>query len=277
MRYVYFLLVMSLLLVPAAYGDPAVAEGTDIAGLIRQLGDDVPKVREQATVKLRQLGRAALAALAEAQNDSDPEVVARAQLLTRQIDEDLHPRPRPLLQDRISPAGLRLNRIAPGGNAVVRVQAMRVGTSRSVSMTRSPDGGTVKETVVKENGQEIKIREAADGITLTTTKTADGKEISTVVKAKDKDALKKDNPEAYALYERQTNAAMPARVGQLDVDRRMLEMEAQTRVEVERALADAERRVAEHQLLIEAQQRLIERRVREERQRLDEQRKQQEQ
>src|SRR5258706_7958935 len=137
MRYLYLLLVMSLLMVPSAFGDPAVAEGTDIAGLIRQLGDDVPKVREQATVRLRQLGRAALGALAEAQNDSDPEIVARAQLLTRQIDEDLHPRPRPLLQDRFTASGLRLNRIGPGaaGNAGVRGQAMRGGASRSGSMT----------------------------------------------------------------------------------------------------------------------------------------------
>src|SRR5258706_4585922 len=262
MRYLYFLLVMSLLMVPNAFGDPAVAaEGTDIAALIRQLGDDVPKVREQATVKLRQLGRAALGALAEAQNDSDPEVVARAQLLTRQIDEDLHPRPRPLLQDRFTASGLRLNRIGPGaaGNAVVRVQAMRVGSSRSVSMTRSPDGATVKETVVKENGEEIKIREAADGVTVRTTKTAGGKDISTVIKAKDKEALKKDEPEAYALYERHTNAAaMPARVGQLNIDGLL---DAQARVEVERARADAERRLVGHERLIEAQQRLIEQRV----------------
>ena len=52
---------------------PAVAN-RDIPALIKQLGDDSPKVRDQASEKLRHLGKDALPALSEALKSEDPEV-----------------------------------------------------------------------------------------------------------------------------------------------------------------------------------------------------------
>jgi len=78
---------------PTPPADPAPAKA-DIPALIKQLGDDSPKVRDQASEKLRHLGADAIPALTEAEKSDDAEVVSRSQSIQRQIDEDLHPKPK---------------------------------------------------------------------------------------------------------------------------------------------------------------------------------------
>jgi len=73
-----------------------------VAALIRQMGDDSYKRREQATDALRKMGDAATDQLRAAASDSDPEIAVRARMLLRELD----PQPR-RKQDR-SPARLEL-------------------------------------------------------------------------------------------------------------------------------------------------------------------------
>src|SRR5436190_19178707 len=91
--------IASILLAPLSFADPTPADPAptkaDIPALIKQLGDDSPKVRDQASEKLRHLGADAIPALTEAEKSDDAEVVSRSQSIQRQIDEDLHPKPKP--------------------------------------------------------------------------------------------------------------------------------------------------------------------------------------
>src|SRR5829696_8978624 len=134
------LLATLFLLAPLAQAaDPAEKPSKDdIPTLIKQLGDDNPKLRDQASQQLRKVGKDALPALTEATKSDDPEVVSRAQSVTRQIDEDLHPKPKPTLE-----GGTR-RFIAPG-----IVGGKFVG-GKTVSV-RTTNGVIIKETTTTEN------------------------------------------------------------------------------------------------------------------------------
>src|SRR5689334_1029345 len=63
--------IASILLAPLSFADPnpptePAPTKADIPALIKQLGDDSPKVRDQASEKLRHLGADAIPALTEA-------------------------------------------------------------------------------------------------------------------------------------------------------------------------------------------------------------------
>ena len=88
MRKLLPLFLFSALLAPVVLAEPVVGEG-DVPALIKHLGNDDPKLREEASQTLHRMGKAVLPALTEATNNSDPEVVSRAQTIIRQIDEDL--------------------------------------------------------------------------------------------------------------------------------------------------------------------------------------------
>jgi hypothetical protein len=220
MKHAFALILTALLIAPPAraaddaadvdaagktVAPAAAAAGEDIPALIKQLGDDSPKVRDEAGAKLRKLGKEALPALADAAKSGDPEVVARSQAVSALIDQDLHPKP------AATPRGFEGNRIRLGGNAVaggngnvqifVSSATVRTNSNKRVSV-KTTNGVTVKETTVTEDGKTVKIVEDAEGIAVTTTEKKDGKESSETVKAKDKDALKKDNPKAFELFEK---------------------------------------------------------------------------
>src|SRR4051794_5080066 len=73
---------------------PATQPSADVAALIQQLGDDNYQVRQRAYFQLRDMGKAALPALREAEKSKDVEVHERAgdllaELETPQIPRDL--------------------------------------------------------------------------------------------------------------------------------------------------------------------------------------------
>jgi sRNA-binding protein len=146
--------------------DPAVA------ALVKQLGDADPSVRETATKKLKEIGRPALPALREAARSDDPEVKARA---TKLVDSAQKRVPAPAPRD----AGF--------------------GQGHSVSV--SIDNG-VRTTVVDSEGYRVRTRQDADGITMDVTGVEDGKPVTETYKAKDADEMKREYPEAFALYEK---------------------------------------------------------------------------
>ena len=112
-----------------------------------------------------------MAALGEARNSSDPEIVSRAQTLVRQIDEDLHPKP---VQREVDPAQsailrrMQLQRMQALQQAqgVQRIQAARIESRRSVSIKHNADGETIKDITVTEAGRTVRIHESPDGIAM---------------------------------------------------------------------------------------------------------------
>lgn len=146
-----------------------------VLALIEKLGDGDPTVREEATKKLQEMGKAVLANLQEAAQSDDPEVRSRARGLIRKAER------------RLPPA-------APARDA-------RFGRS-SVRMSSTNGERTVD---ADDNGYRVKIRQGPAGIKLDVTGVEDGKEVTESYSAKDADELKKENPEAFALYDKYNN------------------------------------------------------------------------
>jgi hypothetical protein len=198
MRLRPFLLAASFLIVAApgaarAADAPATAPATQpvdpkLRALIDQLGDADPAAREAATKAIHDLGRAALPALTDAAATDDPEVRSRVRRLIRQAER------------RLPPA-------APPRTPMF--------ASHSVSVSVGNGRRTVD---VNDNGYRIKIRQDAAGIALDVTGLEDGKEVTESYAAKDADQLKRENPEAFALYDKYNaggngNAAVHFRFG----------------------------------------------------------------
>ena len=146
-----------------------------VLALIEKLGDGDPAVREEATKKLQEMGKAVLPSLAAAAQSDDPEVRSRARGLIRKAER------------RLPPA-------APARDA-------RFGRS-SVRMSSTNGERTVN---ADDNGYRVKIRQGPAGIKLDVTGVEDGKEVTESYSAKDADELKKENPEAFALYDKYNN------------------------------------------------------------------------
>jgi hypothetical protein len=153
---------------------PAVVDPA-VPALIDQLGDADPAVREAASNKLMDLGKAALPALRQAAGSDNPEIQMRVHTLIRKAER------------RLPPA-------APARDGNGHRNSVRV------SMT---DGQ--KTVDVDDNGYKIKIRQGTEGIVMDVTGVEDGKPVTETYKAKDADDLKKQNPEAFALYEKYNN------------------------------------------------------------------------
>lgn len=283
------LLAVLIVAAPITFAEDGPANPNDIPGLIKQLGDDSPKVREAASEQLRRLGDAALPALTEAQKSEDPEVVNRAQTIARQIGEDRQ-RGRATRTEPVSPFGLPGGVGGGGGGnfaggGIGRIQVNGGGgVSKTVSVSRAADGSVTRVTTVKEDGQRVTIREGGDGITVTTTKIVDGKDVEETVRAKDKEELKKEHPETFDLFERHTRQTVRVRggvaggveIGRLDdaergqieaavrQSRKLMEEELRRagaaagvdprgQVELEHALNQARATAAEHRRLVEEQ------------------------
>jgi hypothetical protein len=173
---------------PAAAGqkegksDAGEVSADEINALIAQLGADDYAKREQASKRLKAIGKPALAGLKAATSSEDVEVAARARVLVERIS--VRPLPEPV------PGGVR---------GLVRQTRMRV--------TPGEAGGRVID--VSEGGRDVLIREGPEGITMTVAGLVDGQPGSEEYTAATAEQLKEDNPEAYALYQRWTGAAGP--------------------------------------------------------------------
>jgi hypothetical protein len=152
----------------ASVVDPGVRE------LVDQLGHPDAKVREQATAKLKSMGKAVLSALQQAAESDDPEVKARARALVRHAER------------RLPPAAPR------NGGAW--------GRGHAVSVSVAPGRKVID---VEENGRKIQITQRDDGsIEMAVTGVDEaGKEVTETYQAKDAEELKRDHPEAHALYD----------------------------------------------------------------------------
>lgn len=150
--------------------DPQPAD--DLSELIEQLGDTDPKVREAASRRLEDMGKRVLPALQEAKDTDDPEIRARVRALIRKAER------------RLPPA-------APVRNGI--------GHRTSVRVSQVNGEHTVD---VDDNGYRIKIRQGTNGIVMDVTGAEDGKDVTETYKAKDADSLKRENPEAFALYDK---------------------------------------------------------------------------
>lgn len=149
---------------------PTTAPTAEIAALIVQLGDSDFHVRQRAAEHLKEIGKPALPALRQALSAADPEIQMRAQEL---IDSIVHP---PL----------------PGTGSD------RGHFRRTVRVTIINGAQTIDAT---EGNRTVHIEQDADGIRMRVSGKVDGKESSEDFKAANADDLKKNHPDAYALYE----------------------------------------------------------------------------
>lgn len=153
---------------------PVRAQGTkdSIDALIVQLGSGDFKKREEASRKLKEMGKAALPALKEALSSDDPEIASRAGAIIK----------------RIETPGL------PGGPVNLDIRAMRVRTSMV-------NGRRVLDVV--EQNREFRIEVGPDGsISMSVTGMLDGQQVTQEIAAATSEQLKNENPEAYKLFER---------------------------------------------------------------------------
>jgi hypothetical protein len=146
----------------------------DVPALIRQLGDPDFRKREAATARLKELGKAAAPALREALGGGDPEVCARAESLLRQLE-----RPR-------IPAGW--------------FGQFNFGLRRESNFAGS------RTIEVEQPGRRLTIREGPGGIELNVRGNDDGHDVNVTVRARDLDELRRQDPDAYELYERVAGA-----------------------------------------------------------------------
>jgi hypothetical protein len=183
------LLALSLVIAGAVIAPPARAadaSAAEIQALIDQLGNDDYKTRDAAAMKLKAIGMPALPALREALNSPDAEVVTRAQNLIKRIEVRPVPGPDP-----------------HGPNGGVHASRIRLSVQ---------DGNRVFD--VTDSGRDVRIvQEPGGGITMSVTGLVDGKRVTEEYSAADAEELKRENPEAFALYEQWTGGAMGLRFG----------------------------------------------------------------
>lgn len=153
---------------------PVDGRNDDIASLVRQLGDADFRVREEATRRLRAIGKPAMPALREALAGDDPEVCSRADSLLRQIEKP-----------RI-PQGWFRNL-----NGWRRRDMLRNGT---------------RIIEVIERDRRAQVVEGPGGIEITVTGIDDGQSVHVTLRARDADDLRRQDADAYAVYERVAGA-----------------------------------------------------------------------
>ena len=171
MRAVNWLILLLLGLVAAG---PATAPAPkDIDVLIAQLGHDDFKIREEASSKLAQIGKPAIAPLRQALSSADPEVQSRAEMIIKRIEQ------RPVPGGPIDP------------NEPVVARQLRISNQ-----------GGAKNVEVRENERTITIREDGAGITMTVSAIENGRRVTAEFKAKSGPDLKAQSPDAFTLYER---------------------------------------------------------------------------
>lgn len=195
----------------------------EIKALIKKLDSNRFADRNEGTQKLSAMGEAAIDSLKEAAKSESSEVATRSiQILQRHLessddalkaaakaaleslaegDDDAASRAKDALKPNTEtprPPALPGMRIG-GGN--IQIQFRGAAGNRKV---RVKQANGVKETDVEENGEKIKIVEdPANGIKVEVTKKdANGNEVTKKYEAKNLDDLKKNEPEAYKIYEK---------------------------------------------------------------------------
>lgn len=159
----------------AATSPASPADGApDIASLVRQLGDADFRHREAAAQRLKEIGAPAVPALREALADADPEVCSRADSLLRQIE-------RPAI-----PAGWFQNFVN------WRRRESVINDTRVVEVT--------------QGNRRAVISEGPQGVELKVTGKDEGAPVDVTVGAPSIEALRRDHPDAHALYERVAGA-----------------------------------------------------------------------
>ncbi len=159
-----------------------------IADLIAQLAADDFTKRDAASEELQKIGSDALPALREALKNDDPSIRSYAEYLVPKIEGK-----RPGQRQQLGgvkwevPAG---NRRVVGGNVVFNRDGhlqINVGAR---------DG--FRRTNIKEGGRDIQIEEGPDGIKMSVSENGQKKEYE----AKNIEQLRKDAPDAAAIYDR---------------------------------------------------------------------------
>lgn len=159
--------------------DPVAAE---IGALIEQLGAREFDDRERAVAELKRIGEPALAALRRALENGNAEVASRADVVIRHLQ-------RPPEAARLpSPAQRR------GHGA-----GFAVAGGVRVHMRVENDTRTIE---VAEQGRTINIIEGPDGIRMSVSGEIDGKKVTREFVAPTPDQLRRENAEAFELYDR---------------------------------------------------------------------------
>lgn len=172
MKWLVPVIAGALLFGPPLRADDKPDKPDSIPTLIAQLGSGDFKKREEASKKLKAIGKEALPLLKEALNSDDPEIASRAGAIIK----------------RIETPGL------PGGPVNPEIRALRIRTSVF-------NGRRVLD--VAEINREIHIEVGPDdSISMSVTGLLDGQQVTQEFTAATRDQLKNENPEAYALFER---------------------------------------------------------------------------
>lgn len=148
---------------------------SDIPTLIRQLGDDNFRVRQNASRQLRKLGKSALPALREAEKSKDLEIKSRASELLKEIEH-------PLVYTAVPQA-----------------------TGNSSQSVRISETNGVKSIDVDEDGRTTHIDVDPTGIRMKVTGQLNGQQVTREFKAENPEQLKKENPAAFELYNQFAN------------------------------------------------------------------------
>jgi hypothetical protein len=161
-----------------------------MSDLVRELGDDNPKVRSKAAAILRRQGKDALDALASGAKDSDLQVRASSQTLIDQINNPAKyraPAPSPSVNDfALQQRGLRIMRVMPNAQVQIHANIMEIGKN------------AVREMSIIENGRSVRIHEDPNKITVTVLVNGQTEHYE----ATNADELKTKSPEGYKIYER---------------------------------------------------------------------------
>jgi hypothetical protein len=236
MRTLAITCLLSLIATPLPADDAPKDDHAQIEYWIAKLGDDNPKVRQQASESLRKIGQRALPALTDAARSKDAEVRNRAATLSQQIE-----------QDAAEPDGIDVLPPAPDDRMPRRRRPLIPRDFGPLIMPRPADAFQRFNRAFSfaEQGRTVNITENNDGITVTTTETRDGKTVTKVSTAKNKEALKKHHPEAYELYEKHARLP-PSGFDRLDVTKF-------ERDQIARAFDQARRAMADHRKLLDRQ------------------------
>ena len=224
----------------------AVAE--DLQRWARDLDSDDFNVRQNATRKLSQAGKAAIPYAVKAAESDSLESISRAM----EVLKDLFGSADQSTQEAAKAALVKLSEssnksvarrakaaltpvaeapgqpvfggLVPGGN--IQIQVLPAAGAQRIRVANNNGN---KEVEVEENGKKIQITETAkDGIKVTVTEKVDGKEKSESYAAKDADELKKKHPEAHKLYEKYAgnNNGAAVVIGNIQINGQALPMQA---------------------------------------------------
>jgi hypothetical protein len=144
----------------------------EVPGLIAKLADPNFRVRSEASARLREIGAAALPALHQAIQGTDPEVRARAGEIVHVLE----------------------HQPVPGRSLHRGYARQRKITTHIIDGRRSID--------VDDKGRTINIVEDDDGIKMTVSGETNGKAVTRTYTARTAEQLRLDDPEAFAVYQR---------------------------------------------------------------------------